>query len=781
MKTEHDWHHCFSRRDFLDADNLAKTLHGGVRAVDKHLVSRFTEAGRIALEQYIAGAINLKAITDVLIVEFDRLIEAGPLHDEEHFAGIELRRGTEKLRKKCAQGRELVRLNKRLLQDLYPDYLLHEGSTPAGKRVVEGITFTLYRITRVLKHKVSQPYQIEYTDRNGPRSGWAKSEKELDGELQTLADKLHAGELPLKRDEAKDRDAKAKAYDAVIKAVAKAGIQGEENVLEFVADAARAQVLIGPTRPLLSFVLESEKVMPKPTDIKMLTEAFADFKAFNKHGREKVPEGILDRIRAVQRFILAAPKCEQIAKALIAAQIVEPKMVEEKLGSESVFHNEIIAGELKKATLMAGSNHPQIYFGDVTPLGIGIWLNSLGVQWKQQRECLSSVRNFFSYVRDTLHALPPGPTAAHKLPLPKRTGKKSPVVIMYFRDFWRVLLNCQDLDALFYIALGGLAGLHASLILKLEWGPHIIWEKEEPVQIYIPPGFDKETQGLKPSTYIPIRFPLNKILKLAKTREGRIVKNNSIQEFKVRRLILRLGVPWVQSIMRHTCTSYLIGAGVPLKEVADIMRDRLSTLLLYYFLALSKPEADQMWTLPVDLKPLEQLPQRRRYWDWKSPLKDFCPEPINTADPSGPAQPSVTVTASKTFPWSIPNVSGEPKVTGGPMAAAILDGQPSNFFPGVVAGTDSILKFVFPTIQRRHPCRLDWPCDIEFLVWVWDMTLEKIQAKMDCSKRTVRGRLLTLGIEPPDFHYWYRIRKGLPVEVPECVKEARLLIASLKR
>ena len=82
-----------------------------------------------------------------------------------------------------------------------------------------------------------------------------------------------------------------------------------------------------------------------------------------------------------------------------------------------------------------------------------------------------------------------------------------------------------------------------------------------------------------------------------------------------------------------------------------------------------------------------------------------------------------------------------------------------------------------PKSKRKYG-HYQWPSDLEFLVLLWEMTQDEIAAMLGCRQTTVSSHALKLGFETPDSEYWRMKKLGLPVEVPDAVKQARVTFAN---
>ena len=68
----------------------------------------------------------------LLVTNLNHIITGPSLYDSNRFQGIRLRLETEELRRQNPRGQDLIRLNRRLLEDAYPAELRHQQSAPGA-------------------------------------------------------------------------------------------------------------------------------------------------------------------------------------------------------------------------------------------------------------------------------------------------------------------------------------------------------------------------------------------------------------------------------------------------------------------------------------------------------------------------------------------------------------------------------------------------------------------------------------------------------------------------
>jgi hypothetical protein len=109
--------------DFSDLNSLARKLAEKSDAVSIYLASRLDEPAKAALAAYQSdnSPANKLALLAVLSTNFNAIAAGQSLYDEKSFHVLRLRPETDALRKSNPQGRELIRLNRFLIEDAYPE------------------------------------------------------------------------------------------------------------------------------------------------------------------------------------------------------------------------------------------------------------------------------------------------------------------------------------------------------------------------------------------------------------------------------------------------------------------------------------------------------------------------------------------------------------------------------------------------------------------------------------------------------------------------------------
>jgi hypothetical protein len=126
----------FGSEDIADLAAIAKKLTDKSDAVSAFLSDQLADALKSDLAAYSPGSANFKAVRSALGKNLNKIISGGSLYEKTRFQNVSLRAETQELRKQNPHGRDLVRLNRMLLEDAYPTELAK--SVPAGWIVKDG-------------------------------------------------------------------------------------------------------------------------------------------------------------------------------------------------------------------------------------------------------------------------------------------------------------------------------------------------------------------------------------------------------------------------------------------------------------------------------------------------------------------------------------------------------------------------------------------------------------------------------------------------------------------
>ncbi|HJR07768.1 MAG TPA: ATP-binding protein [Pyrinomonadaceae bacterium] len=107
--------------DIKNPAGLAAKLLGRADSLSQYLLDQFSAEAKQLLAQHASSGSPSEELQRTLVDELNKLIEGASLFEEKRFAGVDLEPGTRKLVEQPLKGEELVRLNRTLLVEAYPD------------------------------------------------------------------------------------------------------------------------------------------------------------------------------------------------------------------------------------------------------------------------------------------------------------------------------------------------------------------------------------------------------------------------------------------------------------------------------------------------------------------------------------------------------------------------------------------------------------------------------------------------------------------------------------
>jgi hypothetical protein len=142
----------FCDGDIIDLDGPAKRLKDNTDEVSKHIRSKFWPSVRTLIDDYVAGLSSNKSrkeavkkdakktLKKALVKQLNLLIRGQSIYEEHRFAAVILARETSELLNEKPTGRELIRLNRMLLRDVYPELPMNRPlfSWFSAKAVTDG-------------------------------------------------------------------------------------------------------------------------------------------------------------------------------------------------------------------------------------------------------------------------------------------------------------------------------------------------------------------------------------------------------------------------------------------------------------------------------------------------------------------------------------------------------------------------------------------------------------------------------------------------------------------
>lgn len=114
----------FVLKDIKDPAKLLAKLKAGSDPVSTYLLSRFSEASRSAVLAYPESETALDEMRALLLQELNSVLNGESVYESQRFAGVQLRGETAEALQLNPQGEDLKRLNRLLLEDVFPVELI---------------------------------------------------------------------------------------------------------------------------------------------------------------------------------------------------------------------------------------------------------------------------------------------------------------------------------------------------------------------------------------------------------------------------------------------------------------------------------------------------------------------------------------------------------------------------------------------------------------------------------------------------------------------------------
>jgi hypothetical protein len=111
--------HSFARKLEEKPDKISAFLDDHIGAFESQL-----------LRSYVASNSDSEALEAVLVIDINKLIDGPSIYDTNRFRYVKLRPETDALRESNPHGRELVQLNRMLLEDTYPTEIVKKHIKP---------------------------------------------------------------------------------------------------------------------------------------------------------------------------------------------------------------------------------------------------------------------------------------------------------------------------------------------------------------------------------------------------------------------------------------------------------------------------------------------------------------------------------------------------------------------------------------------------------------------------------------------------------------------------
>ena len=129
----------FLPSDFNDLPSLVSKLRAPADAISTHLVAALSPSSHKSLTDFAGKSSHTAALCNALTDDFNKLLTAGSLFDQQRFTGVALRLETrELLSKEKLDPPDVIRLNRLLIEDAYPREMFDARRVVLDGREVTG-------------------------------------------------------------------------------------------------------------------------------------------------------------------------------------------------------------------------------------------------------------------------------------------------------------------------------------------------------------------------------------------------------------------------------------------------------------------------------------------------------------------------------------------------------------------------------------------------------------------------------------------------------------------
>ncbi|MSU26306.1 MAG: hypothetical protein EXS27_00105 [Pedosphaera sp.] len=132
----------FVAADLVKFPQLASSLKDNNNKLAAHLNSKLSDLTKQSLAKYEDSGPDSAELKKLLVADLNKIIRGPLVHETNRFAGIRLRTETRRLLRENREGDALIKLNRLLLEDAYPQEIA-AASSRRGKDVKEEKDLTL--------------------------------------------------------------------------------------------------------------------------------------------------------------------------------------------------------------------------------------------------------------------------------------------------------------------------------------------------------------------------------------------------------------------------------------------------------------------------------------------------------------------------------------------------------------------------------------------------------------------------------------------------------------
>jgi len=110
----------FMMDDLQDPGSCAKELRASQDPLSQYILEQFSTDAKRLLKEYDGISPPSEALKQAMVDELNRLLKDGCIYEEKRFAKTNLTENTQKIIEKDLQGEDLIRLNRLLLEEAFP-------------------------------------------------------------------------------------------------------------------------------------------------------------------------------------------------------------------------------------------------------------------------------------------------------------------------------------------------------------------------------------------------------------------------------------------------------------------------------------------------------------------------------------------------------------------------------------------------------------------------------------------------------------------------------------
>jgi hypothetical protein len=173
--------------NFANLSSLATKLRRRADKVSQFLWGRFKAPTQQILSDFEGSSLEMGPVQNALVLELNRIIQGEPIYEARRFAGVVLAEKTQELLAQKPEGEKLMRLNRMLLEDAYPQEI--------SKTVTEWLWGEM---AAMFEHQLRTPIVFDLEELAPPLAQKLKTIRGSDTHfLRTFGELFHQEEAPV--------------------------------------------------------------------------------------------------------------------------------------------------------------------------------------------------------------------------------------------------------------------------------------------------------------------------------------------------------------------------------------------------------------------------------------------------------------------------------------------------------------------------------------------------------------------------------------------------------